>query len=100
MHVNDAQLRALSYFDVQARELYEPFAEEYPDTILLRLCRPALPLLARALRRWFTTMTVTSIPRTKPEYCALVPYCGADPIEHYARQADPIGHRVYWHHQN
>ncbi|MCU9947120.1 His-Xaa-Ser system radical SAM maturase HxsB [Pseudomonas sp. PDM13] len=25
--------------------------------------------------------------------CALVPYCGADPIEHYARQGDPIGHR-------
>ncbi|KPY49894.1 putative radical SAM protein [Pseudomonas syringae pv. ribicola] len=27
--------------------------------------------------------------------CALVPYCGADPVEHYARQADPIGHRVF-----
>ena len=22
-------------------------------------------------------------------------YCGADPIEHYARQGDPIGHRVF-----
>lgn len=27
--------------------------------------------------------------------CALVPYCGADPIEHYARQGDPIGHRSF-----
>lgn len=27
--------------------------------------------------------------------CALVPYCGADPIEHFARQADPIGHRAF-----
>ncbi|MBG6291080.1 His-Xaa-Ser system radical SAM maturase HxsB [Pseudomonas nitroreducens] len=27
--------------------------------------------------------------------CALVPYCGADPIEHFARQGDPIGHRAF-----
>lgn len=27
--------------------------------------------------------------------CALVPYCGADPVEHYARQGDPIGHRAF-----
>jgi len=27
--------------------------------------------------------------------CALVPYCGADPIEHFARQRDPIGHRAF-----
>lgn len=27
--------------------------------------------------------------------CALVPYCGADPVEHYARQGDPIGHRTF-----
>lgn len=27
--------------------------------------------------------------------CALVPYCGADPVEHYARQSDPIGHRAF-----
>lgn len=27
--------------------------------------------------------------------CALVPYCGADPIEHYARHGDPIGHRAF-----
>lgn len=27
--------------------------------------------------------------------CALVPYCGADPIEHFAKQADPIGHRAF-----
>lgn len=27
--------------------------------------------------------------------CALVPYCGADPVEHYARQRDPIGHRAF-----
>lgn len=25
--------------------------------------------------------------------CAFVPMCGADPIEHYARQGDPVGHR-------
>ncbi|MFI8573170.1 His-Xaa-Ser system radical SAM maturase HxsB [Stenotrophomonas bentonitica] len=25
--------------------------------------------------------------------CAYVPLCGADPIEHYARQGDPMGHR-------
>lgn len=25
--------------------------------------------------------------------CAYVPLCGADPIEHYARQGDPVGHR-------
>jgi His-Xaa-Ser repeat-associated upstream radical SAM protein len=25
--------------------------------------------------------------------CAYVPICGADPIDHYARQGDPIGHR-------
>ena len=25
--------------------------------------------------------------------CAFAPMCGADPIEHYARQGDPIGHR-------
>ncbi|VVO15081.1 hypothetical protein PS914_04598 [Pseudomonas fluorescens] len=27
--------------------------------------------------------------------CALVPFCGADPIEHFARQGDPIGHRSF-----
>lgn len=27
--------------------------------------------------------------------CALVPYCGSDPIEHYARQGDPVGHRAF-----
>jgi len=27
--------------------------------------------------------------------CAMVPYCGADPVEHYARQGDPIGHRAF-----
>ncbi|POF88746.1 His-Xaa-Ser system radical SAM maturase HxsB [Pseudomonas putida] len=27
--------------------------------------------------------------------CALVPYCGADPVEHYARHGDPIGHRAF-----
>ncbi|SDT31819.1 His-Xaa-Ser system radical SAM maturase HxsB [Pseudomonas asplenii] len=27
--------------------------------------------------------------------CALVPYCGADPIEHFARQGDPVGHRSF-----
>ncbi|QLF95120.1 His-Xaa-Ser system radical SAM maturase HxsB [Pseudomonas sp. ABC1] len=27
--------------------------------------------------------------------CALVPYCGADPIEHFARQGDPVGHRAF-----
>lgn len=27
--------------------------------------------------------------------CALVPYCGADPVEHYARHGDPIGHRTF-----
>lgn len=27
--------------------------------------------------------------------CAFVPYCGADPVEHYARQGDPIGHRAF-----
>ncbi|NVZ65215.1 His-Xaa-Ser system radical SAM maturase HxsB [Pseudomonas gingeri] len=27
--------------------------------------------------------------------CALVPYCGADPIEHFARLGDPIGHRAF-----
>lgn len=27
--------------------------------------------------------------------CALVPYCGADPIEQYARQGDPVGHRSF-----
>ena len=25
--------------------------------------------------------------------CAYVPLCGADPIDHYARQGDTIGHR-------
>jgi His-Xaa-Ser system radical SAM maturase HxsB len=25
--------------------------------------------------------------------CAYVPYCGADPIDHYARQGDCVGHR-------
>lgn len=27
--------------------------------------------------------------------CALVHYCGADPVDHYARQGDPIGHRAF-----
>ncbi|MCY1274472.1 His-Xaa-Ser system radical SAM maturase HxsB [Pseudomonas jinjuensis] len=27
--------------------------------------------------------------------CALVPYCGADPIDHFARQGDPVGHRAF-----
>ena len=27
--------------------------------------------------------------------CALAPYCGADPVEHFARQEDPIGHRAF-----
>src|SRR5262249_61677577 len=25
--------------------------------------------------------------------CAFVPYCGADPVFHWATQGDPIGHR-------
>jgi hypothetical protein len=25
--------------------------------------------------------------------CAYVPMCGADPVEHYARQRDTVGHR-------
>lgn len=25
--------------------------------------------------------------------CAFVPMCGADPLDHYARQGDPVGHR-------
>lgn len=25
--------------------------------------------------------------------CAFVPLCGADPVDHYARQGDPVGHR-------
>ncbi|MGJ8516364.1 His-Xaa-Ser system radical SAM maturase HxsB [Carnimonas bestiolae] len=29
--------------------------------------------------------------------CALLHFCGADPIDHYARQADPIGHRAFSH---
>lgn len=27
--------------------------------------------------------------------CAYLPYCGADPVEHYARSGDPIGHRSF-----
>lgn len=27
--------------------------------------------------------------------CAFVPYCGADPVEHFARQGDPVGHRRF-----
>ena len=26
--------------------------------------------------------------------CAFLPYCGADPVFHFARQGDPIGHRA------
>ena len=27
--------------------------------------------------------------------CALVAFCGADPVEHFARQDDPVGHRSF-----
>jgi His-Xaa-Ser system radical SAM maturase HxsB len=44
-----------------------------------------------AMKRLLTAGVAESIPQCAD--CAFVPLCGADPIDHYARQGDPVGHR-------
>ncbi|MFZ6049546.1 His-Xaa-Ser system radical SAM maturase HxsB [Pseudomonas sp. CR3202] len=57
---------------------------EQPLTSLLR--SPVIDLLLSA-------GVAESLPGCSD--CAFVPYCGADPIEHFARQGDPIGNRTF-----
>jgi His-Xaa-Ser system radical SAM maturase HxsB len=44
-----------------------------------------------AMKRILEAGVAESIPQCSD--CAYVPLCGADPIDHYARQGDTIGHR-------
>lgn len=48
-------------------------------------------LASPAMERLMATGVAESLPTCSD--CAYVPMCGADPIEHYARQGDPTGHR-------
>jgi hypothetical protein len=48
-------------------------------------------LQSTAMRRVLASGVAEALPTCAD--CAYVPLCGADPIDHYARQGDPIGHR-------
>ena len=48
-------------------------------------------LASPAMERLMAAGVAESLPTCSD--CAYVPMCGADPIEHYARQGDTIGHR-------
>ena len=48
-------------------------------------------LVSPAMERLLSAGVAEALPTCSD--CAFVPMCGADPIEHYARQGDPIGHR-------
>lgn len=48
-------------------------------------------LTSPAMERLMAAGVAESLPTCSD--CAYVPMCGADPIEHYARQGDTIGHR-------
>lgn len=48
-------------------------------------------LASPAMERLMAAGVAESLPTCSD--CAYVPMCGADPIEHYARQGDAIGHR-------
>lgn len=48
-------------------------------------------LRSPAMRRVLEAGVAEALPTCAD--CAYVPLCGADPIDHYARQGDPVGHR-------
>lgn len=48
-------------------------------------------LVSPAIERLLSAGVAEALPTCSD--CAFVPMCGADPIEHYTRQGDPIGHR-------
>ncbi|MHC9084262.1 His-Xaa-Ser system radical SAM maturase HxsB [Luteimonas sp. RIT-PG2_3] len=48
-------------------------------------------LASPAMKRLMAAGVAEALPTCSD--CAYVPMCGADPIEHYARQGDEIGHR-------
>jgi His-Xaa-Ser system radical SAM maturase HxsB len=57
-----------------------------------RVDRPVSELLASpAMQRVLNAGVAEALPTCSD--CAYVPLCGADPIDHYARQGDPVGHR-------
>lgn len=57
-----------------------------------RVDQPVSELLASpAMRRVLDAGVAEALPTCAD--CAYVPLCGADPIDHYARQGDPLGHR-------
>jgi His-Xaa-Ser system radical SAM maturase HxsB len=57
-----------------------------------RMDQPVSELLAsRAMQRVLEAGVAEALPTCAD--CAYVPLCGADPIDHYARQGDTIGHR-------
>ncbi|MEX5533375.1 His-Xaa-Ser system radical SAM maturase HxsB, partial [Pseudomonas syringae] len=57
----------------------------------LRLGTVQQPLSALLASPVMNALLASGIAEALPgcSDCALVPYCGADPIEHYARHADP-----------
>lgn len=48
-------------------------------------------LASPAMARIMEAGVAESLPTCSD--CAYVPLCGADPVDHYARQKDPVGHR-------
>ena len=48
-------------------------------------------LASPAMERLLNAGVAESLPGCSD--CAFVPLCGADPVDHYARQGDPVGHR-------
>ena len=52
---------------------------------------PRTWLSSPAMRRILDAGVAEALPGCSD--CAYVPLCGADPIDHYARQGDPVGHR-------
>lgn len=57
-----------------------------------RVDQPVSELLASpAMQRVLEAGVAEALPTCAD--CAYVPLCGADPIDHYARQGDPVGHR-------
>lgn len=48
-------------------------------------------LASPAMKRVMAAGVAEALPTCAD--CALVPLCGADPIDHYARQGDEVGHR-------
>lgn len=62
--------------------------------------RFALGRVTQSVEQWLTSpameqLMATGVAEALPTCsdCAYVPMCGADPIEHYSRQGDEVGHR-------